>query len=84
MNIFGTISTCKISQSDLAHDFKSVRNTNTCKSKKVIYSERNSKTFKYHRDSYCFLMLEPIMASIYITAYQPAHILHTHTVEPFS
>jgi len=82
MNIFGNVYMQNESKwsSILIQFQESVRNTNRYKWKKVIYSNRNSKAFEYHRGRSCFLMLEPMMASIYIIAYQTGtHSVYSHS-----
>jgi len=44
-----------------------------------IFKEKLKK-FEYHRDRSCFLMLGPMMASIYIIAYEPGtHSVYSHS-----
>lgn len=78
MNIFEAMFTCRTSQSDTVYGFKSLWETLTDSNERKLYIQRETKkkTFEYHRDRSCFLMLEPMMASVYIIAYQPG----THSV----
>lgn len=70
MNIFEAMFTCRINHSDLVYGFNSLWETLTDANERKLHIHRETQKLLNHRNSSCFLMLEPIMASIYITTCQ--------------